>query len=65
MGGQGSGRKSVKAEAIYTLLGVQMNLQKLVHEGIDDPRVQRQDLKKMVSDSISEVKTAQEEIERL
>lgn len=63
MGGQGSGRISVKGRAVYCLLGVQMDIQKVIHEGVDDQRVQRADLKDMLVDCVKKIKVAQEEIE--
>lgn len=65
MGGHGSGRKSIKAEAVYCLLGVQMDLQKVILEGLEDPRVTRDELKKMLIDAVQKIKVTQEEVERI
>jgi len=65
MGGCGSGRRSVKAEAIYCLLGVQMDLQRIILEGIDDKTVAREDLKVMIQDAVKKIKVVQEEVERI
>lgn len=64
MGGSGSGRRSIKAEAIYCLLGVQMDIQKLIYEGIDDSKITREEIKQMMVDSVKKIKVTQEEIER-
>lgn len=65
MGGNGSGRKSVKGQAIYCLLGTQLKIQEFIHEKIDDPRVTREELKQEATGLVKEIKVAQEEIERL
>jgi len=65
MGGTGSGRKSVKGQAIYCLLGVQMDIQQLIHEGIDDNRVPREEIKNRLVDAVKKIKVAQEEIESI
>lgn len=64
MGGAGSGRKSVKGEAVFCLLDVQLALQRLIHEGFDTNKT-RDELKEMAIDAVKTVKAKQEEIEKL
>lgn len=64
MGGNGSGRKSVKGEAIFCLLDVQLIIQRMIHEGFDTSKT-REELKDMAVEAIKQIKVAQEEIERI
>jgi hypothetical protein len=65
MGGTGSGRKSVKGQAIQCLLGVQMDIQDIIYEKIDDPRVTKAEIKKDLIDSVKKIKVVQEEVEAI
>ena len=64
MGGQGSGRKSVKGTAINCLLEVQVGLNDLLHEHLESPKT-RDELKKIIKDLWDKTKVTQEELERL
>lgn len=64
MGGNGSGRKSVKGQAIKFVLEVQMLLNELLNEDLDSSMT-RDDLKSKVKSHWQESKKVQEEIERL
>lgn len=64
MGGQGSGRKSVKGQAIRLVLDIQILLNELLHEDLDS-NLSREQLKAKVQDKIQDCKKAQEELERL
>ena len=63
MGGTNSGRRSIKAKAIYLILDVQIHLQKIVHEGIHGNKTMTE-IETMVADTIQICKVKQEEIER-
>lgn len=65
MGGTGSGRKSIKSEAIKCLLDVQLRLVELLYEGFDDKNKTRDDLQVIAEQAFKRTKSAQEEIERL
>jgi len=64
MGGQGSGRKSVKGVAIGCLLDVQMILNELLHEDLESNKT-RDELKEKVREAWDRMKVTQEELERL
>ena len=64
MGGQGSGRKSPKGEAIKCVLGVQLELTRLIYDGFDSNKT-REELKEMTLEIFQNTKVTQEEIERL
>lgn len=64
MGGAGSGRKSIKGEAIGILLGVQVGVNKLLYEDLDSNKT-RDELKECVQELWDKLKVAQEELERL
>lgn len=64
MGGAGSGRKSVKAEAIYCILDVQIQLQKIKFEGIHGNKTNAQ-IEPMIDEAIQTCKVKQEQVERL
>jgi len=64
MGGQGSGRKSVKGEAIKCLLNVQTEIIDLIYSGFDSNR-SREELKTMAREIFNRIKVTLEEIERL
>jgi hypothetical protein len=63
MGGNGSGRKSIKAEAIYCILDVQLQLQKIKFEGLQGNKTYEQ-IEPMLDDAIQTCKVKQEQIER-
>lgn len=64
MGGQGSGRKSVKAEAVFCLLDVQMALQK-IQLILLAGNATRDEISNEVKTAIRTVKSKQEDIETL
>lgn len=64
MGGEGSGRKTVKAEAIKCLLSVQIKMIDLIHQGFDSNKT-REQLKADAEEIYAEMKKQQEEIERI
>lgn len=64
MGGEGSGRRSVKAQAIYCMMDVQLQLQKIKFEGIHGNKTFQQ-IEPMIDDAIQICKRKQEEVERL
>ena len=64
MGGSGSGRKSVKGQAIGFILDAQMMLNELLHEDLDS-NMTREELKNKVKDIWQKSKKIQEEIERI
>jgi len=64
MGGTGSGRKSVKGQAIKLVLDMQIMLNELLYEDLDS-NLSREDLKGRVNDKIQQAKKTQEELERL
>lgn len=64
MGGQGSGRKSVKAEAVFCILDVQLQLQKVKFDGFHGNKTIAE-IEKMVDEAIQTCKVKQEQIERL
>lgn len=65
MGGNGSGRKSVKGQAIQCLLGVQMDIQDIIYEQIDDARITKAEIKKEMLDIVKKIKVVQEEVEAI
>lgn len=64
MGGQGSGRKSVKAEAVFCILDVQLQLQKVKFDGFQGNKTIAE-IEKMVDEAIQTCKVKQKQIERL
>ncbi len=64
MGGSGSGRKSLKGQAINCVLDVQVLLNELLHEDLDS-NMTREQLKEKVKGYWDKTKVAQEELERL
>lgn len=64
MGGNGSGRKSVKGQAINCVLDVQVLLNELLHEDLES-NMTREQLKEKVKGYWDKTKVAQEELERL
>ena len=64
MGGNGSGRKSIKGQAINCVLDVQVLLNELLHEDLDS-NMTREQLKEKVKEYWDKTKVAQEELERL
>jgi hypothetical protein len=64
MGGQGSGRKSIKGQAINLVLDVQILLNELLHEDLDST-MSREELKEKVKVYWQKSKVVQEELERL
>lgn len=64
MGGNGSGRKSIKGQAIGFILDVQIMLNQLLHEDFDG-NMTRDELKGKVKEMWQKSKTIQEELERL
>lgn len=64
MGGQNSGRRSVKGQAIGFILDVQIMLNELLHEDFDG-NMTREELKVKVQDIWQKSKKIQEEMERL
>lgn len=64
MGGQGSGRKSVKGQAIGIVLDVQIYLNELVHEDLES-NMTRDELREKAKEIWSKVRVKQEELERL
>ena len=64
MGGNGSGRKSIKGQAINCVLDVQVILNELLHEDLDS-NMTREQLKEKVKGYWDKTKVAQEELERL
>ena len=65
MGGNGSGRTSVKGQAIQCLLGVQMDIQDIIYEQIDDARITKAEIKKEMLDIVKKIKVVQEEVEAI
>ncbi|RJO64193.1 MAG: hypothetical protein C4540_04755 [Candidatus Omnitrophota bacterium] len=64
MGGHGSGRKSIKGQAINFVLDVQILLNELLHEDLES-NMSREELKVKVQDYWKKSKVVQEELERL
>jgi len=64
MGGTGSGRKSIKGQAIGFILDVQIMLNELLHEDFDS-NMTREELKIKVQEIWQKSKVIQEELERL
>lgn len=64
MGGSGSGRKSVKAESIFCILDVQVQLQKVKYEGFQGNKT-LSEIESMIDEAIKTCKVKQEQIERL
>lgn len=64
MGGQGSGRKSIKGQAINFVLDVQILLNELLHEDLES-NMSREELKEKVREYWKKSKVIQEELERL
>ena len=64
MGGEGSGRKSIKGRAINFVLDVQIMLNELLHEDLGS-NMTREELKVKVRECWKESKVVQEELERL
>lgn len=64
MGGEGSGRKSIKGRAIGFVLDVQMMLNELLYEDFDSS-MSREELKTKVQETWKKSKVVQEELERL
>jgi Txe/YoeB family toxin of Txe-Axe toxin-antitoxin module len=64
MGGTGSGRKSIKGQAIGLVLDVQILLNQLLNEDLEG-NMSREELKIKVQDYWSQTKKVQEELERL
>lgn len=64
MGGNGSGRKSVKGQAIKLVLDVQIMLNELLYDDLDS-NMSREDLKDKVKERLQEAKKTTEELERL
>lgn len=64
MGGQGSGRKSIKGQAIGFILDVQIMLNELLHEDFDSDMT-RDELKEKARGIWQKSKKIQEELERL
>lgn len=64
MGGQGSGRKSIKGVAIGLTLDVQVMLNKLLHDDLES-NMNREELKDRVREVWRQTKVVQEELERL
>lgn len=62
MGGNGSGRKSPKFEAVKCLMGVQMDIWELINDFSDD-RITRGELEKNAKEIFKRTKVAQEKIE--
>lgn len=63
MGGLNSGRRSIKAKAIYCLLDVQLMLHKIKLEGIEGNKTFAE-ISPMIDEAIQACKVKQEEIER-
>lgn len=64
MGGNGSGRKSVKGQAINFVLDIQILLNELLHEDLES-NMSREELKEKVREYWKKSKVVQEELERL
>jgi hypothetical protein len=64
MGGQGSGRKSIKGQAINFVLDVQIMLNELLHEDLESS-MSREELQEKVREYWKKSKVVQEELERL
>lgn len=64
MGGLGSGRKSIKGQAINFVLDVQILLNELLHEDLES-NMSREELKGKVKEYWKKSKVVQEELERL
>ena len=64
MGGIGSGRKTIKGEAIKCIARTQLDLIRLIYDGFDGPAT-REELKAMTQEILKETKITQEELERL
>jgi ubiquitin C-terminal hydrolase len=64
MGGTGSGRKSIKGQAINLVLDVQIMLNELLHEDLES-NMSREELKAKVQEYWKKSKVVQEELERL
>jgi len=64
MGGTGSGRKSVKGQAINCILDVQILLNELLNQDLDGGMT-REELKEKVREIWNKTKVTQEELERL
>jgi hypothetical protein len=64
MGGTGSGRKSIKGQAIGFILDVQIMLSQLLYEDFDS-NMTRDELKDKVKNIWQQSKKIQEELERL
>jgi ubiquitin C-terminal hydrolase len=64
MGGTGSGRKSIKGQAINFVLDVQILLNELLHEDLES-NMSREELKEKVREYWKKSKVVQEELERL
>ena len=64
MGGEGSGRKSVKGRAINCVLDVQILLTNLLYEDLDSSMT-RDQIKAKVKEYLDKTKVTQEELERL
>jgi len=63
MGGVNSGRRSIKAKAIFCILDIQMVLHGIKYEGIQGNKT-LQEIEAMVDEGIQTCKVKQEEIER-
>jgi hypothetical protein len=64
VGGLGSGRKSVKGQAINFILEIQILLNELLNQDIDS-NLTREQLKEKVNETWQRSKKIQEELERL
>lgn len=64
MGGSGSGRKSIKGQAINFVLEVQIMLNELLNEDLES-NMTRDELKGKVKQAWNKSKVVQEELERL
>ncbi len=64
MGGQGSGRKSIKGQAINCVLDIQITLNELLHQDLESGMT-REELKEKVREIWNKTKVTQEELERL
>jgi len=64
MGGTGSGRKSIKGQAIGLVLDVQILLNQLLNEDLES-NMTREELKAKVKEYWGKTKVTQEELERL
>ena len=63
MGGTGSGRKSVKGQAVKLMLDVQIALSELLYDDLES-NLTRDQLKDKVKEKLQDVKQATEELER-